>query len=105
MASAPEESGLKASAPRQISNDALIQVTKQIPTGNPRPCRKIKIPYTDELRGDTTQVRTCLQQCECKFTEYEKPMEAEKVIYAGSKLKGPVVQWIFPALEKGSYRY
>jgi hypothetical protein len=87
----------------QISNEALIKIIRQILAGNSRPPRKIKIPDVHKFEGNLTQIRTWLQQCECKFTEYEKPTDAEKIIYASNKLKEPVAQWILPALEKGTY--
>src|SRR6266566_1216510 len=89
--------------PVQLSDEALVQMTQQILAGNKRPPQKIKIPDADEFRGDPTHIRTWIQQCESKFTQYEEANDSQKVIYASNKLKGPAAQWILPALENNTF--
>lgn len=78
-------------------------MTHQILAGNKRPPQKIKIPDADEFKGDPTHIRTWLQQCESKFTQYEESTESQRIIYASHKLKSPAAQWILPATENCTF--
>lgn len=65
----------------------------------------MKIPDADPFHGDAAKIRTRLQQCENKFTEFPEATDTQKIMYAGNTMKGAAGSWMLPLLESKFFSY